>query len=243
MADIWTWESAPFPKVKNLLALKLVVVETSDCSVICLGMTTAIDYSGFSGSNWNNHVQLACPAIRLKTPESTNWTVETCFWGLPDLNPFIVSLCLQYYRSPATQTGNTLPNVLWICSIRYFVLKPSWVRLTVSDGDAFFSKTICRTADLNTPLESWNNSMIRSEVRFLIWDKFWSCFRRNKSGHRFQLAINLLNFDQWFWTCFRDWIENPAPLRIVDLSLLLRTMLGLFVLPVVFEKSPSPSDT
>ena len=68
-------------------------------------------------------IKLGCPAIWLKIPDWSDWAIETRFWGLPDPNPLLVSLSLQYYSLLATQSVKLLPNALWTCSIQDSVFR------------------------------------------------------------------------------------------------------------------------
>ena len=131
---------------------------------------------------WHNLLWLGCPAVRLKIPDMANWMMQRYFWGLPDLNPLLVSLSLPYYRLLATQSIKLLPNALWTSSIQDSVLKT--VHL-IPPGNRCVA--IARKL-----LGVWRNRAQECNLGTVWWFRMLFNFR---SDHFFQLK----NCDQKWW--------------------------------------------
>ena len=127
-------------------------------------------------------VLVACPAFRLNPPDWTDWGIETCFWGLPDLNPLLVSLSLQYYRLLATQSVKLLPNALWTSSIQDSVFKTVHLNPPGNRCVAIARKL----------LGVWRNRAQECNLGTVWWFRMLFNFR---SDHFFQLK----NCDQKWW--------------------------------------------
>ena len=184
---------------------------------------------------------VVCPAARLKTLDLADRTEETCFWGLPDLNPLLVSLSLQYNRLPAAQSVKLLSNALWTCSIQDSVLKTvrlksTW-RLLCRDNSA----TTRSTKKLNIPLDNRWISMGPHQVDFLLGPFF------RDQNCRSKVALCLIRlkafrcFDWTFSEFFDDTIDNLRWCGPIEMSPLWFPLLLAKIGRVVFSKTRQPT--